>query len=79
MKVYADMHCGCIYESAFAVVSLHRTKAAAYRAMRNRLIDDCVSFRETWLKWGRSAMTKGWVDGRDTANTVREFEVGEDY
>lgn len=31
--VYAFMYCGCIYESSFATVSLHRTKEGAEKAM----------------------------------------------
>ena len=46
MIVYAAMKCECVYESGFEVLSLHTTKAGAYRVCR-----------EWWLKeWN------GWND-----------------
>lgn len=38
-KSYAFMYSGCVYESAAAVVSMHWTKAGAYRAMNRYLFD----------------------------------------
>lgn len=33
MTLYGFFHCDCIYESAYGLVSLHASKAGAYRAM----------------------------------------------
>ena len=46
MKVYAFQYCSCIYESAFAVQSLHTTKKGAYLAMRKFLIKENEEFYE---------------------------------
>jgi len=32
-EVYSFHYCSCVYESAFATMSLHRTKKGAYDAM----------------------------------------------
>ncbi len=32
MKVYAAKHCPCIYESAYATLSLHKTESGANKA-----------------------------------------------
>ena len=36
-EVYAFEWCGCVYESGFSVVSLHKTKAGAWKALRIEL------------------------------------------
>lgn len=41
MKLYGFFYCDCIYESAHELVSLHETKAGAYRAM--------VAYQ--WARW----------------------------
>ena len=38
MKVYAFEWCDCIYESSYAVRSLHTTLRGAYLAMRSELL-----------------------------------------
>lgn len=38
-RLYAYEFCSCRYESDFMVVSLHRTKAGAYKAMRTGKIN----------------------------------------
>lgn len=47
MKVYAFEHCSCIYESGFAVQSLHTTKKGAYLAMRKFLLEQNKEHYET--------------------------------
>jgi hypothetical protein len=32
--VFAYEYCSCVYESGYSIVSLHQTKAGAYKAMR---------------------------------------------
>jgi hypothetical protein len=33
MKIYEFLYCGCIHESSYATMSLHKTKAGAEKAM----------------------------------------------
>ena len=33
MKVYEALHCPCVYESAFATISLHETRDGAEKAV----------------------------------------------
>ena len=40
MKIFAFEWCYCIFESDFTTVSLHKTKAGAYRAMRKFLLNE---------------------------------------
>jgi hypothetical protein len=65
-KTYAFMYNGCIYESGPSVMSLHWTKAGAYRAMNRYLFDE-------WEKhnhgWGRKRYS-----GRGTKVLDRRFE-----
>jgi len=37
MKVYEFLYCGCIFESSYATVSIHKTKQGAYKAMRDTI------------------------------------------
>ena len=34
MKIYEFLYCPCIYESAWAIVSLHKTKERAKKALK---------------------------------------------
>ncbi len=34
MKVWEAMHCPCVYESAYATLSLHRTKEGAEKVVQ---------------------------------------------
>lgn len=47
-EVYAAEYCDCIYESGFGVISLHQTKAGAYKAMREHLMG-CHLTESTWI------------------------------
>lgn len=40
MKIFAFEWCYCIFESDFTTMSLHKTKAGAYRAMRKFLLNE---------------------------------------
>jgi len=33
MKIYEALYCGCIYESSYATLSLHRTREGAEKAI----------------------------------------------
>ena len=58
-KVYAFIHTYCIYESAFAVKSLHKTKAGAYRSMRDWLEENYAEWREEGLLFGKQKFKFG--------------------
>ena len=53
MEVYSFDYCSCIYESSFAVVSLHTTKAGAYKAMRNDILNQYMSWYDLRIKYGK--------------------------
>lgn len=54
MKVYAFLYCSCVHESAAKTVSVHRSKAGAYRAMRAHRVAMCVAHREVNIKYGKN-------------------------
>lgn len=56
MTVYAFEWCDCIYESAFAAVSLHMTKLGAYRAMKARIFNEWEEDRQ--LNWRSGLMRR---------------------
>lgn len=67
--LWAFMHTGCIYESAFAVVSLHRTKAAAWRAMHTAQWNAWVELQHS------QRMPRGEGLGRDRGAKAYEHEA----
>lgn len=73
MKVFAFEWSDCIYESAYHVVSLHTTKAGAFRAMT-------TAANARWNECRRSSMQSGSARPRhdplaDEAWRVREITV----
>lgn len=54
MTFYGYFYNSCTYESAAGLVSLHQTKAGAWRAMRQRLWETAVRGREDHLHYGGS-------------------------
>ena len=69
MSVYAAEWCDCVHESAFGIVSLHKTKRGAYLAMRHKLWEQALEEREMQLS--------GYPEyrARFTAASVRAIEV----
>ena len=59
MIVYAYMRNDCIYESAAAPVSLHTTKAGAWRAMHTDLFQRWQKERDDVARYGRFGTHKG--------------------
>lgn len=53
MKVYSFDYCSCIYESSFALVSLHTTKAGAYKAMKKELLNQYMLWYNLRIKYGK--------------------------
>jgi len=39
MKVFLNEYCPCRYESAFQVISVHKTITGAYKAMKKNMVD----------------------------------------
>ncbi len=45
MKIYEFLHCSCVFESAYATISMHKTKAGAWKAM-NKWLNE-----RYWKEW----------------------------
>lgn len=56
MIVYAAMKCECVYESGFEVISLHTTKAAAYKVCREWWVAE-------WVDWNDDVRGSGYHGG----------------
>lgn len=57
MIVFAAMKCECVYESGLEVISLHTTKAAAYRVCREWWVNEWNDWNH-WVKFsGQHGMT----------------------
>lgn len=54
MIVYAFEYCYCRYEAGFCVESLHKTKAGAYKAMREHKVAQWQQERDLYLRFGFS-------------------------
>lgn len=75
MTVYGYCYNPCTYESGEITISLHRTKAGAWRALRRDVWEKAVDGRNFDLQYGGEAdhyREPGWVTHR-----VREFTVYE--
>ncbi len=71
MKIYEFLYCGCIYESSYATVSLHRTKLGAYKAMRKHRLDTFNEWYNSRIIYGKSSrfaydFAQGWALGEQT-------------
>lgn len=77
MIVYAVMYNGCTYESAAATVSLHTTKAGAWKAMRKFMFDMVTNERDFAIEFGgRRMMRRTPMFGQ--AFGVQAYEVVDD-
>lgn len=74
MIVFAFLYNGFIYESAAAVVSLHSTKAGAWRAMRKFMFDMAQDERNFAIQFGGKSMMRD-KELRYKAFSVQEMEV----
>lgn len=68
MVVWAAEHCDCVHESAFRVLSVHTTKAGAWRAVRSHKL-------ATWAEDSQSSHCWDWW--RHKAWCVTGYEVQE--
>lgn len=55
-EVFEFVYTTCIYESAMATMSLHRTKKGAYKAMNTYLNDKFNEERESHLRYGKHSI-----------------------
>ncbi len=53
MKVYEFIYCDCIYESAYATVSMHKTLAGAYKSMRSNLLKEYDDWYNNRIMFGK--------------------------
>ena len=51
--IYEFLYCDCIHESAFATISIHKTKIGAYKAMRNYLTTEYQKWYDRRIKRGK--------------------------
>ncbi|MNS66166.1 hypothetical protein D3C72_993680 [compost metagenome] len=72
LKLFGFFHNDCVVESAAALVSLHLTKAGAYRAMNRRQWLAWEELQECQRIWGRRLM-----GGRGTKAYVGELSYVE--
>lgn len=75
-EVFEFVYTDCIYESAMATMSLHRTKKGAYKAMREFLETEYAKWYDMRILYGKD---KDWVDkfGLHCAWAVRPIELRE--
>lgn len=69
-KVYGFMWNDCVHESSYELMSLHLTKAGAWRAMRAHLWEWAMQQREDSLRSGYD-----FTHRHSQAWNVREYEV----
>lgn len=74
MEVYAFLYTDCIHESSFATMSLHRTKAGAYKAMRKFLILGYTQWYHERILYGKDRL---WIDkfGNHCAWRIGKMEL----
>lgn len=53
MEIYEFLFTDCIYESAYATMSMHRTKKGAYQAMRKFILDGYYSWYNERIIYGK--------------------------
>lgn len=72
-QVFEFIYTDCIYESAMATMSLHRTKKGAYKAMREFLETEYAQWREDGIRYGK----QHFKFGTHCAWAVRPIELKE--
>ena len=61
-EVYSFQYCSCIYESAFATISLHRTKKGAYKSMREYIESEYAKWRDDGCRYGKQNFKHGFQE-----------------
>lgn len=75
MFVYEALHNSCIYESAAATISLHRTLKGAYNVVRKARWDTCVRNRDLALEYGNHGLRRGMIFEDSEWWGVRKIKV----
>lgn len=75
MIVYAYMRNGCIYESAAYPISLHTTKAGAWRAMNRDMFQRWQKEQDNVILFGRHGTRKGYKIMQHEAYFVEAMHV----
>ena len=73
MLVYEFLHTDCIYESAYRTISIHRTKAGAYKAMRKHIEEEYAQWRNDSIELGKSPFNHKF--GTHEAWKIRTIEL----
>jgi hypothetical protein len=73
--VYLAEWCDCKYESGFSTISVHKTKAGAYRALRKKRKAVFDEGRDSYLKYG--GITEFNNPLKMTASRMRQIEIEE--
>ena len=60
MEIYEFIYTSCIYESASATMSMHRTKLGAYKAMREFILTDYTQWYDQRIMYGKG--DRRWED-----------------
>ena len=72
-KVYSFQYTYCIYESAFATISLHKTAKGAYNAMKKHILKEYKDWREEGIRYGKQTFKHGqYEDWRIVAIPILE-------
>jgi len=58
MIIYEALHNPMYHESTAETLSMHKTLAGAYKAMRGHRVKECVEHREMNLKYGNDYWAK---------------------
>jgi len=66
MKTWAFEYCACTYESAFGMMSIHKTRAGAYKAKREHAL-------EQWALWKASLDEMRQGDDKDFLYACRRI------
>lgn len=73
--VYVAEHCYCCYESAFEVISVHKTLAGAYHAKQQHQWKTWMEERDFALRYGRSRLLGPQEYALFQLWRVRRFEL----
>lgn len=77
MKVYEFLYCPCCHESAFATISIHRTKAGAYKAMRNHRTSAYLEWYEDRMRFGKTPIFSEYPYDFGKDWMIREIELND--
>ncbi|PHR23588.1 MAG: hypothetical protein COA36_16790 [Desulfotalea sp.] len=59
-EVYVFSYCDCLYTSQYSIISLHKTKKGAYKAMNKYINDKFTQDREDNIRFGTYVGISGY-------------------